>query len=59
MLTIGFTINYNEESDIGYTFMVDADYLLYLQPLHKVLPFLPEKRVINGINKLVCTFYDK
>ena len=23
------------------------------------LLFLPEKRVINGINKLVCTFYDK
>ena len=23
------------------------------------LSFLPEKRVINGINKLVCTFCDK
>ena len=39
--------------------MVDADYPAYLQPLPRDLLFLPEKRVINGVTKLVCTFYNK
>ena len=36
--------------------MVDVDYPEYLQPFHRV--FLPEKRIINRVTKLVCTFYD-
>ena len=51
--------NYNEESDIGNTLILDGDYSAYLQPLHRDLPFLLEKRVINGANKLTCTFCDK
>ena len=57
--TLGFTIYYSKESNICYTLMIDVNYLLYLQPLHKVLPFSPKKREINGVNKLLCTFYDK
>ena len=74
MFTFEFILNYNEESDISYTLMVDGDYPVYcisciscimypvypvsLQPLHRDLPFLPEKRVIYGVMKLVCTLYD-
>ena len=36
----------------------DVDYPI-LTILHRDLPFLPKKRVINIVNKLVCTFYDK
>ena len=36
--------------------MVDVDYPVYLQPLHKDLPFLPEKRVIHGVVKSVTLF---
>ena len=39
--------------------MVDVGYCVYLQPLQRDLPFLPEKRVIDGINKLVRTFHYK
>ena len=39
--------------------MVDADYPAYLQPLPRDLLFLPEKRVINEVTKLVYTFYNK
>ena len=46
-------------SDIGYTLMDDVDYPAYLQPFHRSLPFLPEKRVNTGIIILVSTFSDK
>ena len=59
MFTFDFVMNYNEESNIGYTLMVDVEYPVYLQPLDRDLSFLPEKRVINRANKLVRTFYDK
>ena len=36
--------------------MVDVDYPVYLQPLHKDLSFLPEKRVIHGVMKSVTLF---
>ena len=40
--------------------MVDVDYPVYLQPLHRDLPFLPEKKGINiGKIKLVYTPCDK
>ena len=51
--------NYNEEKNFGYTLMVDVDYPVYLQPICRDLPFLLEKRVINGINKSVSTFWIK
>ena len=39
--------------------MVDFDYPVYLQPLYRDSLCLLEKRVINGVTKLVGTFYDK
>ena len=47
--TINFIINYYENSDIGYTLQIDVHYSEYLHPLHRDLPFLPEK---NSIEKL-------
>lgn len=55
MFKFDFIMNYDEENDIGYTLMVDADYPLYLQSSHWDLPILLEKRVINRVTKLVCT----
>ena len=55
MFTFDFIMNYDEEIDIGYSLMVDVDYPLYSQPSHRDLPILPEKRVINGVTKLVHT----
>ena len=42
-----FIKNYNKDSEIGYTLVVnvelDVEYRYYLQPLHADIPFLPEK----------------
>ena len=38
-----FIKNYNEESDEGYFFEVDVQYLEKLHELHNDLPFLPQK----------------
>lgn len=59
MFTFDFIINYDKESDISYTLMIDVDYPVYFQPSQRALPFVPGKRVINGVIKLVCTFYNK
>ena len=55
----GFIKNYNEDSDKGYIFEVDAKYPKNLHDLHSDLPFLLERTEINKCNKLVCNFYDK
>ena len=52
-------MNCNQERDTGYTLIIGVDYPVYLPPLHRDLPFLYEKKAINGANKLLCTFYDK
>ena len=54
-----FIMNYNKDSDIGYILMIDVQYPVYLQPLHRDLLFLHEKRIINKVTKLVCSFYNK
>ena len=36
--------NYDENSDKGYFLEVDVDYPKKLAALHKVLPFLPERK---------------
>ena len=59
MFTFVSVMNYNDKSNIGYTLMVDVDYPVYLKPIRRDLPFLSEKRVINGINKSVSTFWIK
>ena len=59
MFTFDFIMNYDKESDISYALLIDVDYPVYFKPLQRDLPFAPEKRVINGVIKLVCTFYNK
>ena len=41
IFTPNFIVNYDEDSDIGYTLLVDVGYPDHLHPLHKYLPFVP------------------
>ena len=54
-----FIKNYNENSDIGYFLEVDIDYPKELFNLHKDLPFLPERKKVNKVEKLICSVEDK
>ena len=56
IFTEDFIKNYDEESDIGYLFVVDAE---YQNKLHGDLPFLPEGMKINKCTKLFCNVQDK
>ena len=47
-----FIKNYDEDSDKGYIFEVDAEYPKNLHDLHSKLPFLAERMKINKCNKL-------
>ena len=51
--------NYNENSDIGYFFEVDIEYLKELFNKHKDLPFLPNREKIKKVVKIVTTIEDK
>ena len=55
----GFIRNYDENSDIGYFFEVDFDYREKLFNPHKALPFLPERKKVNKVEKLICSIKDK
>ena len=59
IFTEDFIKNYDEESDIGYLFVVDVEYLKNLHMLHSDLPFLPERIKINKCDKLFCNVNDK
>ena len=50
---------YNENSDKGYFLEVDVDYPKKLFNLHKDLPFLPERKKVNKVEKLICGIEDK
>ena len=54
-----FIRNYDENSDKGYFLEVDVDYPKKLFDLHKDLPFLPERKKVNKIEKLICNIEDK
>ena len=60
-----FIKNYDEDSDEGYILEVNVEYLKHLQfsylgnISHYDLPFLPEKRKINKIEKLICNLSGK
>ena len=54
-----FIKNYNENSDIGYFLEVDIDYPKKLFDLYKDLPFLPERKKVNKVEKLICNIEDK
>ena len=54
-----FIKNYDENSDKGYIFEVDVEYLEKIRMLHSDLAFLPERMKINKCTKLTCTIQDK
>ena len=54
-----FIKNYNGNSDIGYFLEVDIDYPKKLFNLHKDLPFLPEIKKVNKVEKLTCSIENK
>ena len=54
-----FIKNYNENSDTGYFLDVDVDYPKELFNLHKDLPFLPQTKKVNKVEKLICNIEDK
>ena len=54
-----FVKNFDENSDIGYFLEVDIDYPKELFNLHKDLPFLPESKKVNKVEKLICSIEDK
>ena len=43
----------------GYILKVDVDYPNELQDLHRDLPFLPERLVVNNTKKLICNLQNK
>ena len=51
--------NYNEESDEGYFLEVDIQYPEKLHELNNDVPFLPERKKIKKVKKLVTNLYDK
>ena len=59
MFTDEFIKNYDKNSDKGYILEVDAEYPKDLHKLHSDLPFLPERRKIRKIEKLICCLEDK
>ena len=54
-----FIKNYDKNGDVGYLLEVDIEYPKKLFDLHKDLPFLPERKKIGKVEKLVCGIEDK
>ena len=54
-----FIKKYDENGNVGYFFGVDFDYLKELFNLHKDLPFLPESKKVNKVEKLICNIENK
>ena len=54
-----FIKNFNENSDVGYFLEVDIKYSKQLWSYRKDLPFLPKRKKIGKVEKLVCSIEDK
>ena len=54
-----FIKNYNENSDIGYFLEVNIDYPKELFNLHRDLPYLPERKKVNKVEKFICSIEHK
>ena len=57
--TEDFIKGYNDNDEIGAMLRVDIEYRTMIRAKHRDLPFLPERRKINKIEKLVATIDDK
>ena len=53
--TENFIKNYNENSDYGSILEVDIEYPKILWGLHKDLSFLPERKKLGNVEKLITT----
>ena len=53
-----FIKNHHGNSDKGYFLEVDVDYPNIFD-LHEDLPFLPERKKVNKVEKLICGIEDK
>ena len=54
-----FIKKYDKNSNKGYFLEVDIDYPKELFNLHKDLPFLPERKKVEKVEKLICSIEDK
>ena len=54
-----FIINFDNNGEVSNNLIVYVEYLEYLQPLHRGLPFKPKKVAVNKKNKLGCSVRDK
>ena len=54
-----FIKNYDENGNIGYFCEVDIDYPKELFNNHKDLPFSPESKKVNKVEKLICSIENK
>ena len=54
-----FIKNFDENSNTVYFLEVDIDYPKELFDLHKDLPFLPESKKVNKVEKLICNIENK
>ena len=55
----GFINNYDENGNIGYFLEADIDYPKELFNLYKDLPFLPESKKVNKVEKLIFSIENK
>ena len=49
----------DEDSNMGYFPEVNIDYPKELFNFHKDLPFLPERKKVEKVEKLICSIKDK
>ena len=54
-----FIKSYSENSDEVYFLEVDIEYPKQLWSSHKDVPFLPERRKLEKVGKLVCSIEDR
>ena len=54
-----FIRNYDENSNKGYFLEVDIDYPKESYNLHKDLRFLPERKKVEKVEKLICSVENK
>ena len=54
-----FIKDYNENSNRGYFLEVDVEYPKNLFSSHKDLAYLPERKQLRKVEKLVCSVEDQ